>query len=126
MPKTVNQEFQHTPGPWIDGNTSDSIVAPSSSNSPDSDNDFYGGCLIAESVAPHNKALIKAAHDLLAAAIAQEEAEDFNANDCPDCADDGSTELPELCEHCFPHFDKARLMRRAAIAKAVNQQAEEQ
>lgn len=65
-----------------------------------------------------NAHLITAAPDLYAACLAQEEAEDFNANSCPDCKDEG-TEAPELCEHCFPYYDKARCMRRAAIAKAT-------
>jgi len=59
--------MDNTPGPWIDGNTSDSIIAPGSSYSPDTDNDYYGGCLIAETVAPQNKPLIKAAPELLGA-----------------------------------------------------------
>lgn len=61
-------------------------------------------------------------HDLLAACIAVEEAEDFRANDCPDCADEG-TISPELCEYCFPYYDKARVLRRAAIAKAEGRTA---
>lgn len=64
-----------------------------------------------------NALLIKAAPDLLAAEIAQEEAEDFHHNHCPE-ADDHGEDKPELCEHCFPLFDKARCMRRAAIANA--------
>jgi hypothetical protein len=59
-------------------------------------------------------ALIAAAPDLLAAAQKLEEAETFNAN-CQECDGEG---VPELCEHCFPLFDDARVMRRNAIAKA--------
>jgi hypothetical protein len=59
--------------------------------------------------------LITAAADLLAAAIKLEEAEAFHAN-CTECDGDG---VPEECGACFPLFDDARVMRRAAIAKAT-------
>lgn len=61
-----------------------------------------------------NARLIAAAPDLLAAALKLEEAEDHHAN-CEECEGEG---LPELCRLCFPLFDDARCMRRAAIAKA--------
>jgi hypothetical protein len=52
--------------------------------------------------------------ELLAAAVKLEEAEIFHAN-CEECDGLG---VPELCGECFPLFDDARCMRRAAIAKA--------
>lgn len=63
----------HTPGPWRDGNVSDCIVsdAPIASVPVDADTiRDYGGYPIAESIAPENKPLIKAAPKLLAAALA--------------------------------------------------------
>lgn len=114
----MNEQIKHTAGPWQAGLTSDSVIAPNEPHGSIPNREYYGGFLIAETVSPRNRPLVIAAPDLLAAAIAQEEAEDYNANECPDCSDDGSTELPELCEHCFPYFDKARVLRRAAIAKA--------
>jgi hypothetical protein len=59
--------------------------------------------------------MFNAAPDLLAAAMKLEEAEAFHAN-CEECEGEG---VPELCEKCFPLFDDARCMRRAAIAKAT-------
>ena len=61
-----------------------------------------------------NARLIAAAPDLLAALCKLEEAEDHHAN-CEECEGMG---VPELCKVCFPLFDDARCMRRAAIAKA--------
>jgi hypothetical protein len=52
---------------------------------------------------------------MLAAATKLEEAETFHAN-CEEC---GGEDVPELCEACFPLFDDARCMRRAAIAQAT-------
>lgn len=59
--------------------------------------------------------LAAAAPDLLAAAKKLEQAEEFNANVCKECEGEG---VPEACGECFPFFDDARVMRRAAIAKA--------
>lgn len=66
----------HTPGPWTDGKTSDAIISQSSDGLPPYPHGlwqvhemeilgYYGGHVIAESVAPCNKPLIKAAPDLL-------------------------------------------------------------
>ncbi len=118
----ATQKRKHTPGPWL--------VKPIDSGGI---NEYFqivkdGECIatiINASQAGQTKAdarLIATAPKLLEAAIAQEEAEDFNANDCPDCSDDNGTELSELCEHCFPYFDKARLLRRAAVAEAIGEQ----
>lgn len=57
---------------------------------------------------------IAAAADLFKAAELQEAAESIHAN-CTDCDGEG---VAELCPTCFPHFDEARLARRAALAKA--------
>lgn len=68
-------QHTHTPGPWVDGNTSDSIIAPNAATQPrqpgeppDADVTYYGGYVVAETVSPRNKPLIKAAPLLLAAA----------------------------------------------------------
>jgi hypothetical protein len=53
----------HTPGPWRVGSVSDVVVA-------EADEDvvpYYGGSLVAESVAPRDIPLIVAAPELLAA-----------------------------------------------------------
>jgi hypothetical protein len=61
-----------------------------------------------------NALLIAAAPELLAAATKLEEAETFHAN-CEEC---NPEDAPEICEKCFPHFDDARCMRRAALKAA--------
>lgn len=61
-----------------------------------------------------NARLIIAAPDLLAAAKKIEEAEAFHLA----CAECEGHEQPEICGHCFPLYDDARIMRRNAIAKA--------
>lgn len=61
-----------------------------------------------------NGRVLAAAFDLLAAARKLEEAEAFHL-DCEECEGE---ELPEICGHCFPLYDDARVMRRNAIAKA--------
>lgn len=91
----------HTPGPWRDGNTADSIVADLPEGvEPDDTSNFYGGYCVAETVSSNNKPLIKAAPDLLAAC---EAAFDFNFNIL------GTCESP--CD-CVLH------VLRAAITKA--------
>lgn len=77
---------KHTPKPWVDGNTADSIVT----KEPSLDAGmgwvadayrYYGGNLVCESVAPKNKALIEAAPDLLEAAEGiMDKFEKFGAN----------------------------------------------
>lgn len=58
---------EHTPGPWRIGLTGDIVAdAPSGHDDP-SNVDWYGGHLIAESVPPHNRPIIKAAPDMLTA-----------------------------------------------------------
>lgn len=59
---------EHTPGPWRVGR-SGSVVAdhPVPEISGSNDVKYYGGHLIAESIAPQNAALIAAAPELLAA-----------------------------------------------------------
>jgi hypothetical protein len=119
---------QSTPtlGPWVDGKTSDSIVSKSARPTKGYEGDdvlHYGGVLIAESIEAHNKPLIKAAPEMLAALEATEFAEHHHAN-CEDC-ENSQVESPELgCEACFALADKARLMRRAAFAKAKGESIE--
>lgn len=61
---------KHTPGPWVDGNVSDAIVVKEPFQegglgpSDEMAKKYYGGLVICESVAPQNKAIIKAAPDL--------------------------------------------------------------
>lgn len=110
---------QHTPGPWvIEGygrdDTPNLVI-----HRGETENRI---CFMATPGSHGDPAMIKAdarliiaAPDLLAAAQRLEAAETFHAN-CDEC--DGE-EVPELCAKCFPHFDDARLMRRAAIAKAT-------
>ena len=68
--------MEHTPGPWEDGNNnSDAIIVKErpadgwheSGAYEQSSLKYYGGYLIAESVRPCDRPLIKAAPDLLAA-----------------------------------------------------------
>jgi hypothetical protein len=59
---------RHWPGPWIDSpKMSDAIIAAPGGYVHPADTDYYGGSLIAESVAGYNKPIIKAAPDLLVA-----------------------------------------------------------
>ena len=60
--------IQHTPGPWVDGNPSDAIVTKTKPKGYDNTTliEEYGGYLIAETVAPCNKPLIKRAPSMLA------------------------------------------------------------
>ena len=62
--------MSHTPGPWKDGEMGASIVSDSPEGYVWDEGSVraYGGFLIAESIAPCNKPLIKAAPDLLAVA----------------------------------------------------------
>lgn len=66
--------MKHTPKPWADGGPADSIVsqsneglAPYTHTYSEECLAYYGGYVIAESVAPCNKAVLKAAPDLLIA-----------------------------------------------------------
>lgn len=61
--------------------------------------------------------LFAAAPELLEAAELQNHAEEWRSNECPNAEEHGEDE-PELCSHCFPHFDRARLARLNAMAKA--------
>ncbi len=64
-------------------------------------------------------AILAASLELLEASELLEKAE-HDRQFCEECQD--CEELaPETCEFCFPVFDKARIMRRNAIAKARGQ-----
>ncbi|MGH9767212.1 MAG: hypothetical protein ACREAB_07235 [Blastocatellia bacterium] len=69
-------DAMHDPGPWVDGKTSDVIVAPDADRRAMSEDafDYYGGFVIAESVAPWNRPILKAAPELFDA-LAELEAE---------------------------------------------------
>ena len=57
---------EHYPGPWIDSpEVSDAIIAPNMGDDPNGIK-YYGGTLVAETVAPCNKPLIKCAPSMLA------------------------------------------------------------
>lgn len=57
---------KHYPGPWIDSpEASDAIIAPAMGDDPNGIK-YYGGALVAETVAPCNKPLIKRAPSMLA------------------------------------------------------------
>lgn len=66
----------HDAGPWIEAKTDDAIVAPNADRRAMSPSafDYYGGFVIAESVAPWNRPIIKAAPEMLTA-LADLEAE---------------------------------------------------
>lgn len=77
---------KHTPGPWMKGKAGDSIVSdnPVESGPPGCDVlEYYGGHLIAESVASCNQDLIYAAPDLLIALedLAEDIADRFDMSD---------------------------------------------
>jgi hypothetical protein len=83
---------QHTPGPWRRGKASDSIV----SDQPVQDGpggpdcvEYYGGHLIAESVALCNQPVLIAAPDLLETLRMVRDADD-------DCRRDGLQVIPEV------------------------------
>lgn len=67
----------HTPGPWTEGKTSDSIVTEAchcaAKGYPVEDehdhHKYYGGCVVAESIAGFNRPLIIAAPELYSAAL---------------------------------------------------------
>lgn len=62
-------DAKHTPGPWRFGNRSDDVVADTNAGHSDDEGSlaFYGGHLVAESIAPRNRPLIAAAPELLEA-----------------------------------------------------------
>jgi hypothetical protein len=109
---------KHIPGPW----TVEIVRGTEAYFAIKADLNFGRVCYIPHSSTVNtdeaNAHFIAAAPDLYAAAVAQEAAEDFNANECPDCKDGDGEENPENCGRCFPFFDEARCLRRAALAKA--------
>lgn len=64
---------KHTPGPWRIGTSGGSVVcdtpvrAGPKTSEDESERLYYGGYLVAESIAPQNRPLIAAAPDLLKA-----------------------------------------------------------
>lgn len=63
--------MEHTPGPWRAGETGGAVVADHqiSEVSGSEDVEYYGGHLVAESIAARNVPVIAAAPDLLKVAI---------------------------------------------------------
>lgn len=58
---------KHTPGPWRFGAPrTNAVVSDTPPSAFQGGEDHYGGCLVAESIAPENLALIAAAPELLA------------------------------------------------------------
>lgn len=106
----------YTPGPWkTDGNL---IESPAS--------DPIARVVGSRSSLEHraNAQLLAAATELLAAALAEEEAEDFREHKCP-AAEIHEQYVPDLCGYCSPFFENAKSLRRAAIAKATGAQEKE-
>lgn len=68
-PTEPTQAGKHTPGPWRQGKACDSVVSdfPIGTIAGADDVKYYGGHLIAESVASQNRPLVIAAPALLAA-----------------------------------------------------------
>lgn len=79
--------MSHTPGPWREGNTVGAVVADADVEGGPLGYDafqYYGGNLIAESVAPCNQPLIAAAPEMLAAL--RQITEYDNCDVCPMCS----------------------------------------
>lgn len=96
----------HTPGPWRLGKTADAVVCdtPLGSGGGHDDVGYYGGHLVAESIASHgDRHLIAAAPDLLAVVEVIVRLHRSSDQDHSECA---------LCEAA-----------RAAIAKAEGKAA---
>lgn len=53
------------------------------------------------------------AEKLEAALVLYRELDDFHTK-CEDCME--MAQAPEMCEHCFPYADKARLAMREALS----------
>ena len=96
---------QHTPGPWRLGKRSDDVVADTPAGHPEDPEslEFYGGHLVAESIAQRNRRLIAAAPELLA--FAQGFLADYQS-------EDGMASMK--------HYAK---QAHALIAKATGEQA---
>lgn len=94
---------QYTLGPWRPGKTGGCVVAdhPVPEIGGSDAVDYYGGHLIAESIAPQNVPLIAAAPDLLEALEMVRDADE-------DCKSDGLPTIPDIA--------RAKIDR--AIAKA--------
>jgi len=107
--------MEHTPRPWIDSPNEPGAII---STDPDAMADagmevkYYGGAVIAESIAPRNKPLLKAAPDLLAACKAQDEYEQ-HVQHCRQC--DWSE---NYCETGYILWNTAMNLRAVGLAKA--------
>ena len=83
----MNQNQLHTPGPWRVGSNSGAVISDRSiEHGPNGCDcvDYYGGHLIAESIAPCNRNLIAAAPELLDAlrvVVGQLEGHELNNGD---------------------------------------------
>lgn len=65
-------EAAHTPGPWRIGKSHGAVIAdhPAPGVRGSDDVEAYGGHMVAESIAPQNRALVAAAPEVLDALIA--------------------------------------------------------
>lgn len=116
-------EAASTQRPWFVGTMNDALFildkpprpAPVDAINPNVGKDTRVIAKLAENDrrADADARLIAAAPDLAYAALAQEEAEDFNAN-CPECEGEGDW---ATCEPCSGRFGHAIDLRRAALAK---------
>jgi len=62
-----------------------------------------------------NNAIAYLATEMLEALKAAEKADAIHCK-CQECED--GAQAPEVCEHCFPSADDARVLRRNILAKA--------
>lgn len=110
----MNNESKHFPGPWIDSpEASDAIVAPNAQPRYQHEIKDYGGVLVAESIAPCNKPVIRRAPSMLALLekalpIIDAEAEDREAANHDESSFKYSSEMRDLANEISAEIDKAK------------------
>ena len=110
----------HTKGEWINPEGRDFIIAPEASETDkiamsQTTLEYYGGYLVAESVAAQNMPIIKAAPKLLEACQKWQQLDDEIAQ-CHQC------ENPDGCPVHMPEIDKMMQIRDAAIKAALGEE----